>query len=90
MGDWPCEEHVPMYAHLKFSMNIAAIFDIQSQRLLRSPLAVMFRVAVLFVNFRTCISQYNQISEYFGVEPPSKHCECSQKHFPALAAYLHP
>ncbi|CAB1108116.1 unnamed protein product [Ectocarpus sp. CCAP 1310/34] len=41
------------------------------QKFLLSPVATQYKVATLLSNFHSCLNGGNQISQYFGVEPPT-------------------
>ncbi|CAB1099315.1 unnamed protein product [Ectocarpus sp. CCAP 1310/34] len=41
------------------------------QNFLLSPVATQYKVATLLSNFHSCLNGGNQISQYFGVEPPT-------------------
>ncbi|CAN0467460.1 unnamed protein product, partial [Laminaria digitata] len=41
------------------------------QKYLLSPVAVQYRVATLLYNIHSCLNGTNQISQFFGVSPPS-------------------
>jgi nuclease HARBI1 len=42
-----------------------------NQRLLQTPLAQQYKVAILFTNIRTCIDGGNIVSDYFRLRAPS-------------------
>ena len=41
------------------------------QKSLLSPVATQYRVSVVLTNLHTCLNAGNQISDYFGVKPPT-------------------
>lgn len=43
----------------------------QQQKVLMSPVAKQYRVATLLSNWQSCLNGGNEISQYFGVAPPS-------------------
>ncbi|CAB1099103.1 unnamed protein product [Ectocarpus sp. CCAP 1310/34] len=49
-----------------------AFIDMKCQhKFLLSPVATQYKVATLLSNFHSCLNGGNQISQYFGVEPPT-------------------
>ena len=55
-----------------------------------SPVALLYRVAVLLANMRTCIRGSNEISEHLEVQPPSKFLPGSYGILSALTEYMTP
>lgn len=43
----------------------------RKEKMLERPLAQSYQVAAFLVNCRTCMRRRNQISDYFGMAPPS-------------------
>jgi nuclease HARBI1 len=43
----------------------------KQQRILHSPVAQVVAIAMLLTNCHTCYNGDNQISEYFGLSPPT-------------------
>jgi hypothetical protein len=43
----------------------------KQQKLMLSPISVLFKVAVLLTNVHTCINGRNQISDFFDMQAPS-------------------
>jgi hypothetical protein len=43
----------------------------KGQKILLSPVAVLFKAAVFLCNVHTCVNDGNQISDFFGMDPPS-------------------
>jgi hypothetical protein len=52
--------------------NVFAALDYsRTLRIGQSPVGAMFLVAVILRNFLTCVRRQNQISIFFGLEPPT-------------------
>jgi DDE superfamily endonuclease len=45
----------------------------QNQKILEIPVAQWYLVASLFANLHTCLKRGNQVSDLFGMQPPSVH-----------------
>ena len=43
----------------------------KSQKILLSPVALFFKVAVFLTNIHTCVNEGNQVSDFFQLDPPS-------------------
>lgn len=60
--EWGFKEVVNNFAFLDFR---------RSQRILHSPVGLQYQLGFLLTNCRTCVKGSNQISEYFGLPPPT-------------------
>jgi hypothetical protein len=60
--EWGYSRVSSLWRHLNFKDN---------QKVFLSPIGAQYMVAVLLTNVVTCLDSGNQISDYFGVAPPS-------------------